>query len=160
MKPLRIIIAGFIIAAMNTLPASPLYSEAGAAESVYPVSASTSLSIKVAVLDSGSNTAYKEGISLIDSTPGDHNGHGTLMARIIEEVYPGAELYIVKVIGDNGLALNEKAVILGLEWAISRDVDIINISLRLKGSSELYQAIREAYRKGIVIVAAAGNRRT
>ena len=113
--------------------------------------------IKVAILDSGSNIAYKEGVSLIDGTVKDYNGHGTLMARIVKEVYPEAELYIIKVIGSDGLAINEEAVILGLEWAIAKDVDVINMSLRLRGSARLHQTIKKAYDKGIVMVAAAGN---
>ena len=122
--------------------------------------ASASSPIKVAILDSGSNIAYKEGISLIDGTVKDYNGHGSLMAKIIKEINPDAELYVVKVMGENGLAVNEEAVILGIEWAISRDVDVINMSLRLKESERLHQAIKKAYDNGIVIIAAAGNTTT
>ncbi len=122
--------------------------------------ASASEPAKVAILDSGSNSTYKEGISLIDSTVKDYNGHGTLMARIIKEVTPDIELYVVKVMGKDGLAVNEEAVILGIEWAISRDVDVINMSLRLKDSARLHQAIKKAHDNGIVIIAAAGNTTT
>ena len=114
--------------------------------------------VKVAILDSGSNIAYKEGVSLIDGTVKDYNGHGSLMASIIKEVYPDVELYIIKVMGKDGLAINEEAIILGLEWAIARDVDVINMSLRLKDSESLHKVIKKAYDKGIVIVAAAGNK--
>jgi subtilisin family serine protease len=124
------------------------------------VTAHASLPVKVAILDSGCNIGYKEGISLIDGTVKDHNGHGTLMASIIKEVYPEAELYIIKVIGKDGLLINQEAVILGLEWAISRGVDVINMSLRLKDSERLHEAIRKAYQDGIVMVAASGNKTT
>jgi subtilisin family serine protease len=120
-----------------------------------PVDASTP--VKIAILDSGCNIGYKEGISLIDATARDYNGHGTLMARIIKEVYPEAELYIVKIVGGDGLLMTQGAVILGLEWAISRGVDVINISLRIRDSQELYKTIKKAYQQGILIVAAAGN---
>ncbi len=113
--------------------------------------------VKVAILDSGSNNAHKEGISLVDDTLRDSNGHGTLMAQIIKESCPNAELYIVKVIGKDGLVINEDAVILGLEWAISRDVKVINMSLRMKPSQRLYEVIKKASAKGIILVAAAGN---
>jgi len=122
--------------------------------------ARTSNGVKVAILDSGSNIAYKEGISLIDATVKDYHGHGTLMASIVKEVYPQAQLYIVKVVGRDGLILNEEAVILGLEWAISRNVDVINMSLRLKDSERLHGIIQKAHQQGIVIVAAAGNNST
>lgn len=114
--------------------------------------------VKVAILDSGSNIAYKEGISFVDSTVKDFNGHGTLMAEIVKEMCPDVQLYIIKVIGNDGLAINEEAIILGLEWAISRGVEVINMSLRLDNSTQLHQVIKEAYDRGIVIVAAAGNR--
>lgn len=120
--------------------------------------ASISNRVKVAILDSGSNIACKEGISFIDGTLKDYNGHGTLMAGIIKEVNPETELYIIKVMGKDGLAVNEEVIIRGLEWAISRKVDVINMSLKLKRSERLHKVIKKAYDKGIVIVAAAGNR--
>lgn len=118
----------------------------------------TSNGVKVAILDSGSNIAYKEGISFVDGTVKDYNGHGTLMAEIIKEMCPDAQLYIIKVIGNDGLAINEEAIILGLEWAITRGVDVINMSLRLQNTDALYRVIKKAYEKDIVIVAAAGNK--
>ncbi len=114
--------------------------------------------VKVAILDSGSNTIYKEGISLIDSSIKDYNGHGTLMARIVKEAYPEAQLYIVKVMGKDGLLVNEKAIVRGIEWAVSRDVDIINMSLKVEDSPYLHDVVRKAHERGIVIVAAAGNK--
>jgi len=113
--------------------------------------------VKVAILDSGSNIAYKEGISLVDGSLRDNNGHGTLIAQIIKESCPNVELYIVKVIGKDGLVINEDAVILGLEWAIAKEVKVINMSLRMKPSQRLYEVIKKAYDKGIILVAAAGN---
>jgi subtilisin family serine protease len=113
--------------------------------------------VKVAILDSGSDSSYKEGISLVDDTLRDNNGHGTLMAEIIKESCPNAELYIIKVIGKDGLVINEDAVILGLEWAIAKDVKVINMSLRMKPSQRLYEVIKKASAKGIILVAAAGN---
>ncbi len=113
--------------------------------------------VKVAILDSGSNITYKEGISLVDDALRDNNGHGTLMAQIIKETCSSAELYIIKVIGADGLVINEDALILGLEWAIAKEVKVINMSLRIKPSQRLYEVIKKAYTKGIILVAAAGN---
>ena len=114
-------------------------------------------SVKVAILDSGSNIAYNEGISLVDGSLKDSNGHGTLIAQIIKESCPSAELYIIKVIGKDGLVVNEDAVILGLEWAMAKQVKVINMSLRMKPSPRLYEAIKKVHTQGIVLVAAAGN---
>lgn len=122
--------------------------------------ARTSNGVKVVILDSGSNVAYEEGISLIDARVKDYHGHGTLMAGIVKEVCPQAKLYIVKVVGRDGLIINEDAVILGLEWAISKGVDVINISLRLRDSERLREIIQKAHQQGIVTVAAAGNNST
>jgi len=123
----------------------------------FTLEAQASEVVKVGILDSGSNIAYKEGISLVDDTLRDNNGHGTLMAQIIKESCLGAEIYIIKVIGKDGLVINEDAVILGLEWAIAKDVKVINMSLRIKPSPRLYEVIKKAYAKGIILVAAAGN---
>ena len=151
MKALRVIV-------MVGLMLGAVIANAEALETVHPVTNELSGRVKVAILDSGSNIAYKEGVSLIDGTAKDYNGHGTLIAKIVKKVSPQAELYIIKVIGKDGLAVNEEGVILGLEWAISRDVDVINMSLRLKDSEKLHNVIKKAYNRGIVIVAAAGNK--
>ncbi|MEI9477815.1 MAG: S8 family serine peptidase [Deltaproteobacteria bacterium] len=113
--------------------------------------------IRVAILDSGSNINFKEGVNFVDDSLRDFNGHGTLMAEIIKESCPSAEFYIVKVIGKNGLVIHEDAVILGIEWAISKNVKVINMSLRMKPSELLNEAIKKAHDKGIVMVSAAGN---
>ncbi len=119
-----------------------------------------SLPVKVAILDSGSNISYREGISFIDTSVKDYNGHGTLMASIVKEICPEAELYIIKVAGKDGLVMNENAVIMGLEWAISKGVNVINMSLRLKGSERLHALIKKAFQNGITVIAAAGNNTT
>ena len=113
--------------------------------------------IRVAILDSGSNINFKEGVNFVDDTLKDFNGHGTLMSQIIKEACPSAEFYIVKVIGKNGLVIHEDAVILGLEWAISRNVKVINMSLRIQPSEMLNAVIKKAHDKGIILVSAAGN---
>lgn len=113
--------------------------------------------IRVAILDSGSNIDFKEGVNFVDDTLRDFNGHGTLMAEIIRESCPNAEFYIVKVIGKNGLVIHEDAVILGIEWAISKNVKVINMSLRMKPSEMLNEVIKKAHDKGIILVSAAGN---
>ena len=149
-----------IIAVVNTALAeervTPVRSNLAGQKS--SVLAQTCNGVKIAILDSGSNHIFKEGISLINGSVKDENGHGTLMSRIVKEICPQAELYIIKVMGEDGLVVNEKAIILGIEWAISKEVDVINMSLRVKGSEKLHEVIKKAYGKGILIVAAAGNK--
>jgi len=113
--------------------------------------------IRVAILDSGSNVGFKEGVNFVDDSLRDFNGHGTLMAKIIKKSCPTAEFYIAKVIGKSGLVINEEAVILGIEWAISRNVKVINMSWRMKPSEKLRAVIKKAHDEGIILVSAAGN---
>ncbi len=53
--------------------------------------------VKIAILDSGCNIEYEAGISFVDSTPADLNGHGTTVAEVIRKTNPEAKLYIAKV---------------------------------------------------------------
>jgi len=113
--------------------------------------------VKVAVIDSGSNIGYFKGMSFVDGAIKDKNGHGTLMAKIIKEVYPQAELYVAKVVGREGDVANDEAVLQALEWSIENEVDVINISLRLPPTERLHETIRRAHKRKILVMAAAGN---
>jgi|GEM_PF-2782103 len=119
--------------------------------------ANAQAAVKVAIIDSGCNDSYAKGISFVDGSVYDQNGHGTLMAQIVKEAAPEAELYVIKVVGKEGLVVNEEMVVAGIEWAIAEKVQVINLSLRVSDSARLHAAIRKAHRNGIVIIAAAGN---
>ncbi|MDA1976944.1 S8 family peptidase [Bacillus paranthracis] len=136
--------------------------------------------IKVAVLDTGIDAThpdlaanYKKGMNFTTSNFTDimdRQGHGTHCAGIIAGcdnsigivgVAPRAELYIAKVLGDDGSGSIE-AIVKGIDWAISEQVDVISMSL---GSSVdpgpvLHNAIKRAHEAGIIIVAATGNENT
>lgn len=115
--------------------------------------------VKIAVLDSGCNVEYEGGISFVDDTPDDLNGHGTAMAEIINEINPNAELYIAKVFTQNGRSMDTTPFVEGINWAISHRVDLINLSWQTyMDEKAIHDAIRNAYRQGITIVAAAGNK--
>ncbi|MFE7129673.1 S8 family serine peptidase [Streptomyces sp. NPDC057638] len=69
----------------------------------------------------------------------DRNGHGTHVASIaagggarsqgrFTGVAPGAELLSAKVLDDAGLG-TESSVIAGIDWAVARGADILNLSL-------------------------------
>lgn len=91
--------------------------------------------------------------------PIDHNGHGTHIAGIIHSVDPSAKLLIIKYY--NPLATKEEnmdSVLRSLRYAIESSVDIINYSsVGVTPSSEELQLLQEAGKKGILVVAAAGN---
>lgn len=121
--------------------------------------------IKVAVLDSGidfsDDVNVAEHIDMVgDGVPvyyEDTTGHGTSVSSIISDINPHAEIYSVRVLNENNAA-GLSSVIRGIEWCMENDIDIINMSFGTKQDSEiLHQVISRAYKKGILLVAAAGN---
>jgi subtilisin family serine protease len=132
--------------------------------------------IKVCLIDSGIDTDhddlynnYKGGIDYSDGgEPEDTYGHGTACAGIISAVdnqwgtigvAPKIDLYVVRV--GTGITWDyETAVVAGIYWAIDQGMDIISMSNGaqfLPTVEEFRIACEEAYRSGIVVVAAAGN---
>jgi subtilisin family serine protease len=98
---------------------------------------------------------------------GDVNGHGTHVAGSaaaidggqVVGVAPGARLWAVKVLGDNGGG-SMSGIIAGIDWVVARaaTIEVINMSLGCEcSSSALDSAIVRATQAGIVVVAAAGN---
>ncbi len=131
--------------------------------------------VKIAILDTGIiphpdlKPNIKGGINFTSSNPQDYTdrqGHGTHVAGIIAAadnaigvvgVAPEADLYAVKVLGDDGSGSFEW-IIEGINWAVEHQMDIISMSL---GSNfphpKLQEAVRQAYKKNVTIIAAAGN---
>lgn len=122
--------------------------------------------IKIAVLDSGidlGNTTPKGyyNISGEDTAPWyfeDMTGHGTSVSGIIQNIVPNAEIYSVKVLdSDNKTELSK--VVKGIYWCIENDIKVINMSFgTLQYSKILEQAVNDAYKAGIIMVASAGNK--
>ena len=125
----------------------------------------------VAVLDTGVDYEHPElqkqfgkekGKSFVDDTsPNDDNGHGTHVAGIVAAnqygVAPASQLYSVKMLDSHGNG-SESDSIAGIEWAVKKKVDVINMSW---GSRMASRALEEmcyyAVSQGVVLVAAAGN---
>lgn len=131
--------------------------------------------VKVAILDTGcikhpdlkNNLAGGANFTSDDVNDyEDRAGHGTHVAGIIAAennefgvvgVAPKAQVYAVKVLGDNGSGSYEM-IAKGIDWAIENKMDIISMSLGSNYDSPiLHDAIKKAYAKNITIVAAAGN---
>lgn len=139
--------------------------------------------IHIAVLDTGAfpHFAIKDRILTFKdyqhkkATPYDDNGHGThilgiiggnLMKHGFHGVAPGCRFHVYKILNENG---NGKIQVLtDAIWDIiarckTQRIHIINISIGVAEhlASEEYQklnhAIDEAWKRGIIIVAAAGN---
>lgn len=131
--------------------------------------------IIVAVLDTGIDSSHEDLQGKVIASVNfsrspdvaDVNGHGTLIAGIITAsienlkgttgIAHGSSLLNVKVADDNGFVMPD-AVAKGIRWAVDNGADVINLSLTLsQPSAAVEEAVRYAWDKGAVIVAAAGN---
>ena len=96
-------------------------------------------------------------------SPHDHNGHGTHVAGIIKSISPSVKIYPIKY--QHFELSSDKEVfqtsLKALEHAIRQNVHIINYSANgIKFSSKELALLKEAEKKGILFVAAAGNQAT
>jgi len=131
--------------------------------------------IKIAIIDSGINNKIvalkgkvKESYNFVDDVTqtNDKFDHGTMVASIISAdfniftvsgVNPNTHIYDAQVLDENGEGTIEN-IINGINWAIDKKVDIINISFGIPTRDSLLEkTVDNALSKGIVIVAAAGN---
>lgn len=136
--------------------------------------------VKVLVLDTGIDPRHpdlmpnlRKGMNFTSNLIADYvdrQGHGSHCAGIIAAadnrfgvvgVAPKAELYVGKVLGDDGQG-DFNAIVRGIEWGIQERVDIISMSLgcSVDPGPALHNAIRQAHDAGIIIVAASGNENT
>jgi thermitase len=137
-------------------------------------SVTTGNGIKVAVLDSGVATDNDDINPQVVAranfsnarTNEDKYGHGTHVAGIIAAladntkgvagVCPGCTILAGKVLNDNGAGFTSDLVD-GINWAASVGAKVINMSLAVRASRTLETAVNNAWKKGVVLVAAAGN---
>jgi len=122
-------------------------------------------SIIVAVLDTGIN---KDNQDLADRvvaevnftnspTSDDLYGHGTHMAGTIAAIAPECQLMNVKVADDRGKC-EPSVVARGIIWAVDHGARVINLSLSMKASPDLEEAVNYAWSQGAILITAAGNR--
>ena len=118
------------------------------------------------------------GIDLVDDDldPSDEHGHGTLVAGVIAAtadngwgtagVAPEASILPVRVLAADGSGRSED-VGRGIRWAVDHGADVVNVSLEAvaptDGSARApgvpTAAVRYAARRGVLVIAAAGNER-
>jgi len=67
-------------------------------------------------------------IDFIGEGPYDLIGHGAIITRILHRIAPEAKMISAKVVGANAQA-NDYDVIRGIQYCLSFDVDLINITL-------------------------------
>ncbi len=130
--------------------------------------------IKVAVIDSGIDTAHPAFTgSLAPSTEwkdyvdGDTNptevsggsgyGHGTGVAGIILQIAPKATILPIRVLNTNGVGDSDD-VIAAIDWAVQKGAKVINLSL---GTNEPVAALKTmvsyANQMGVFVITSAGN---
>ena len=130
--------------------------------------------IRVAVLDSGVATDHPDinpNVALRANfsnarTNEDKYGHGTHVAGIIAAVAengigvagvcPGCTILAGKVLNDSGGG-SSSGLANGINWSVSNGAKVINMSLAVRPSRTLETAVNNAWNKGVVLVAAAGN---
>ncbi|MGB5985328.1 MAG: S8 family peptidase [Desulfobacterales bacterium] len=129
-------------------------------------------STRVAILDTGVNYMHPDlagaiagGADMVGTDSGipmDNHGHGTHVAGTIVSEHAGvapnkAEIYAVRILNDDGSG-EVATLLMGLEWAIQNQMDIISMSVSYRTDDPaVYQAVQTAYNHGIIMVAAAGN---
>ena len=131
--------------------------------------------VKVAIIDTGCDISHpdlKDRIIDVRNFTDDDKGainnvtdyvtHGTATASVIASsgkiigVAPKCELLILKALTRTGGKIDW--VISAIKYAIQQKVDIINMSLGCTQSSpEMYEAIKRAIDRNIIVVAACGN---
>ena len=102
-----------------------------------------------------------------DGNPYDDDGHGTAVATVAAGAgndragIAGAcwrcRILPVKVLNGNGHGTHSN-IAAGIRWAANHGADVINLSIAGLGSTVVLEdAVSYAVRKGVVVVAAAGN---
>lgn len=131
--------------------------------------------VRVAVIDSGIDAAHPDlrapvarsvevrmgptGPVVVEAPPVDAAGHGTACADIIGRLAPECQLWNVRALGPDCKG-SSHALLAALEWAIAEGADVINLSLGTRDqrlSDPLRARIDAAYRKSLLVVAAANN---
>ncbi len=144
------------------------------AELVWP-SGNTADPIKVGIIDTGISNTHPDllanvqgGVNTINPLKSwnDDNGHGSHVAGIIGAldndigvigVGPAINLFAIKVLDRNGSGWLSD-VIEGIQWAVAKNMQVINMSLgTVSDVQSFHDAVIAAKNAGIVIVTAAGN---
>ncbi|MDH3313272.1 MAG: S8 family peptidase [Nitrosopumilus sp.] len=132
------------------------------------------VNVDIAILDTGIDTNHPD-LNVVEfvnfvvgSSNDDRQGHGSHVAGIsaaldndegVVGIAPGARLWAVKVLGDNGQG-STSSIISGIDYVTQNadEIEVVNMSLGGEFSSEILdQAISNSVSAGIIYVVAAGN---
>lgn len=134
--------------------------------------------VRVAVIDSGVATTPE--IPVVERVTATGrtdllDWHGTAVAGLIAGrprpdgrlvgIAPAAEIVDVRVYDTpqpadaSEAGVSASGVLAGLRWVLERGgIDIVNVSLRVRSDPQIERAVRQLWRRGTIVVAAAGNR--
>jgi subtilisin family serine protease len=127
--------------------------------------------VSIAVIDSEIDATHPdlEGVIVnrFDAT-GDEDkphAHGTGMAgaigshRRLMGIAPSARLYAIRAFSSKASTAESTTfnILKGLDWAVNNGVRIVNMSFAGPKDPSLERALKAAYDKGIILIAAAGN---
>jgi subtilisin len=135
----------------------------------------TGAGVKVAIIDSGVEGTHPlvrgrlvqsvaveivdDQATVVPDEPIDMYGHGTACAGIVVALAPEAEIYSVRVLGAD-LRGKGAAFLAGLEWAVERGVQTMNLSLSSKSERlfpYFHEVVDQAYFKQVALVCAVNN---
>jgi hypothetical protein len=132
---------------------------------------STGAQVLVAVIDSGIDISHPEIAGMVaesfDAVPAEESAdrHGTAMAGTIiahvrlKGVAPGARLLAVRAFAVSGSTADGTTLNIarGIDWAVAHGARVINMSFAGPNDPGLARVLAAARKKGVVLVAAAGN---
>lgn len=132
--------------------------------------------VTVAVVDSGigptrelaGNVSRTVNLAGPTTKRTDLQDHGTAVSCVIAAaadrrglkgitgVAPAARIMSVRVFGASGVAPTSR-VAQGIRWAVNHGADVVNASFEDRDKPVLRSAVRYALRRGVIVVAGAGN---
>ena len=127
--------------------------------------------VLVAVIDSGVDANHPELSGAIAETydtlasPYAPHKHGTAIAGLIAAhgklmgAAPHARILAIRAFNPNGKSADGTTfdILKGLDWAAAHDARVINMSFAGPADPLIHRSLEAAHKKGIVLVAAAGN---
>ncbi|RDE14127.1 MAG: hypothetical protein C4K48_07355 [Candidatus Thorarchaeota archaeon] len=136
------------------------------------------LEVRVAIVDSGINVdtelrprvlaersfvnttfGYSSSDNLTSDSYPSGSPHGTYIAKIIAQEAPNAGIVNAKVVGSDNYA-TVPGIVEAIRWAVlEENCSVINLSLGMDviSGDAVGEAVRWAFRRGVCVVAAAGN---
>lgn len=112
---------------------------------------------QVGGVEGGVGIRFRDGAVAVDDEWEDALGHGTAVAATIRGLAPDAALYSVRVF-HRALEAHVEALLYAIEWAASKKLDLLNLSLGCTASErehEFRESCDRARDAGVAIVSAA-----